>query len=341
MLLKIFYLKIARKEDRAFLLFLLLLAGDIETNPGEICLNNDLPQQNNFESFRKRGIHFTHININSLLPKIDELRLIASDTKCSVISISETKLDETIQDEEIKIQGYNLIRKDRNRNGGGVACYVRNDIYFNIREELIDDMESIFFDILLPKSKPILVGVIYRPPNQLNFLNNFSDKLNSIFNINLQEIHILGDFNIDKKSPLAKQYKEICCLHGLKQLINSPTRITVNTSTILDHILTNSKEKVSNSGVIDISLSDHQMIFFTRKIRKQKFYKHKNINIRSMKNYSEIEFINVLKEIDFANYDNFDNINTAYSDFLNTVEMAINKIATFKKICIKKELQNG
>jgi len=334
LLLKIFYLKITRNENRAFLLFLLILAGDIETNPGEMFLNNDMPPNNKFQIFRKRGMHFTHININSILPKIDELRLIASEIKCVLISISETKLDETIQDEEIKIQGYNLIRNDRNRNGGGVACYVREDIHFNIREELSDEIESIFFDILLPKSKPILVGVLYRPANQFNFLNKFSDKLNSIMD-NFQELYILGDINIDKKSPLAKQYNEICCFHGLKQLIKSPTRITVNTSTTLDHILTNSKEKVSESGVIDISLSDHQMIFFTRKSTKQKFYKHKNINVRSMKNYSEIEFLNILKEIDFPNYNDFDDINTAYSDFINKVETAINKIAPFKKICIK------
>jgi len=313
------------------------MAGDIESNPEEIFLNNDFQPSDKFQNFNKRGMHFTHININSILPKIDELRLIASETKCIVISISETKLDETIQDEEIKIQGYNLIRNDRNRNGGGVACYVRDDIHFNIREELVDEMESIFFDIILPKSKPILLGVVYRPPNQLNFLSNFSDKLSSIFGTNFQEIYILGDINIDKKSPLAKQYKEICCLHGLKQLINSPTRITVNTATILDHILTNSKEKVTDSGVIDISLSDHQMIFFTRKIIKQKFYKHRILNVRQMKNYSENEFKNLLMKIDFPNYDNFDDMNTAYSDFINKVEMAIDKIAPLKKICLKNK----
>ena len=134
---------------------------------------------------------------------------------------------------------------------------------------------------------------------------------------------------------MAKQYSEICCFHGLKQLIKTPTRITVNTSTILDHILTNSEEKVADSGVIDISISDHQMIFVTRKSTKQKFYKHKNINIRSMKNYSEIKFIKVLKQIDFKNYDNFDDINTAYSDFIGKLETAIDKIAPLKKICIK------
>jgi len=105
MFLKIFYLKITKNENKAFLLFLLLLAGDIETNPGEIFSNNDLPSNKKFQNFKKRGMHFTHININSILPKIDELRLIAFETKCVLISTSETKLDETIQDEEIKFKG--------------------------------------------------------------------------------------------------------------------------------------------------------------------------------------------------------------------------------------------
>jgi len=334
-LLKIFYLKITKNENRAFLLFLLLLAGDIESNPGEIFLENATHPNDKFQPFKKCGMHFTHININSILPKIDELRLVATETKCVVISVSETKLDETIQDEEISIQGYNLIRKDRKRTGGGVACYIRSDIHFNNRDEVVDGMESIFFDILLPKSKPILVGVLYRPPSQLNFLNFFSVRLNNLSDNNNQEIYIMGDINIDKKSPLAKEYNEICCLHGLKQLIRLPTRITVNTATILDHILTNSKEKVTDSGVVDVSFSDHQMIFFTRKNMKQKFYQHKNINIRSMKNYSEIAFLNILKRTEFPNYDNFDNIDTAYVDFINRVEIAINEISPSKNICIK------
>ena len=54
-----------------------------------------------------------------------------------------------------------------------------------------------------------------------------------------------------------------------------------------------------------------------------------------MKNYSVMKFINILRAIDFPDYDNFDNMNTAYSDFKNKVEMSNDKIAPFKKICIK------
>ena len=82
--------------------------------------------------FNKRGLHLIHLNINSLLSKIDELRAIAKKSRAAVIGITESKLDESVTDEEINIDGYELIRSDRNRHGGGVACYIRNDISFNL-----------------------------------------------------------------------------------------------------------------------------------------------------------------------------------------------------------------
>ena len=73
----------------------------------------------------------THININSLLPKIDELRAIAYSTKLSVIGITESKLDDTVTNAEISIEGYDVLRCDRNRRGGGVTCYIRDDLCYS------------------------------------------------------------------------------------------------------------------------------------------------------------------------------------------------------------------
>ena len=49
-------------------------------------------------------------------------------TNAAIIGITESKIDSAIFDTEISIEGYNIIRKDRNRHGGGVVCYIRNDI---------------------------------------------------------------------------------------------------------------------------------------------------------------------------------------------------------------------
>ena len=50
-------------------------------------------------------------------------------------------------------------------------------------------------------------------------------------------------------------------MNGLKQIITAPTRVTEKTSTLLDHILTNSGDRISQSGVLPIGLSDHTLAF--------------------------------------------------------------------------------
>ena len=45
-----------------------------------------------------------------------------------ILGIIESKLDSSITNAEVNINGYSIIGNDRNRNGGGVACYIRNDL---------------------------------------------------------------------------------------------------------------------------------------------------------------------------------------------------------------------
>ena len=87
----------------------------------------------------------------------------------------------------IKLFGVN-----RNRHGGDVACYIRNYLSCSIISVFSREIESVFFEIVLPNSKPITVGTIYRPPNQSNFLEVLNKKMNKIDSIS-NEIYILGD----------------------------------------------------------------------------------------------------------------------------------------------------
>ena len=62
-----------------------------------------------------------------MLAHIEELRVFMFNSKIDLFSINETKLDLTIDDSELYLPGYELIRKDRVRNGGnggGVCFYV-------------------------------------------------------------------------------------------------------------------------------------------------------------------------------------------------------------------------
>ena len=81
----------------------------------------------------KRVLHLIHLSINSVLSKINRLRIITINSRASVIGITESKLNRTVLDGEINIDGYELVRSDQNRHGSGMASYVRNDISFNLR----------------------------------------------------------------------------------------------------------------------------------------------------------------------------------------------------------------
>jgi hypothetical protein len=58
----------------------------------------------------------------------------------------------------IHIDGYDIIRKDRSRNGGGVCIYLHNSINYQIRQYLIPaDLEAICIEITKPHSRPFVV----------------------------------------------------------------------------------------------------------------------------------------------------------------------------------------
>ena len=132
------------KDYSNFYQFLLLLSGDLSLNSEPVQISPAV-SVNIWEPLNKKGLHFLHININSLLPKIDELKCIANKTKTAIIGITESKLDHTVSDLEVNLPGYDILQCNRNRNGGGFACYIRKDLCFNTRALNRKEIENIIF----------------------------------------------------------------------------------------------------------------------------------------------------------------------------------------------------
>ena len=134
-----------------------------------------------------------------------------------------------------------MIRREWEGHAGGVFAYIREDLAFNTRQDLNNhDLEDLWFEILLPKSKPLYVGICYRTNNNNSFLNCLESTLSKLRSD--CDVLILGDINIclkKNKSKLCKEYKGLLKLFGCKQIIESPTRITETCSSLLDHIITN------------------------------------------------------------------------------------------------------
>ena len=117
------------------------------------------------------------------------------------------------------------------------------------------------------------------------------------------ETYILGDFNINlwqnghyvfqKRNLLSchsvsndvKNYFDFCTVFGLKQLIESSTRITCSSSSIIDHILVSFPDRVTQREILNVGLSDHQLIYCTRQINRIKTGGHNQVTFCSSKLY--------------------------------------------------------
>ena len=171
------------------------------------------------------------------------------------------------------------------------------------RKDLQNKNEAVWIQINRTRCKPLVVGCLYRPPNTSidGFLEQFNDSLSKI-DSSYSEI-ILGDFNIDFLNSKEKnanserrKLKGITDLYDLKQLINSPTRITVNSKTLIDLIFTNIKHKVVDSGTKDFGLSDHSMVYCVVKSGLIKV-PPRVIEFRSFRSYNKQSFIKDLKNV--------------------------------------------
>lgn len=117
-----------------------------------------------------RNLKCMFTNARSLASKMGELEALVLEEQIEVVGVAETWLDSS-HDWAVNIQGFTLFRRDRaNRKGGGVCLYVRSDMKASVKEEIVcddcGDAETLWVEVQGEENtKKILFGVIYRPPN--------------------------------------------------------------------------------------------------------------------------------------------------------------------------------
>ena len=184
----------------------------------------------------------------------------------------ETFLNSHINDFELSIQGYKFERKDRaNQSGGGLIVYVNERISYARGFDLENTIESIWIQINVINTKPLLINFIYMPPDsRQDWIDIYENQFRSAVN-QFPEIFILGVFNIPFTS------NNTCCnlrwstfysKYGITQLITESTRVTQNTSSIIDHIYTTYPDHVSDIGVPKVAISDHFPVRITRYVNQ-------------------------------------------------------------------------
>ena len=200
--------------------------------------------------------------------------IISLKLEFTMIALTKTWIDESKQD-LCNMPKYNCINHFRKQcRGGGVSFYIRNDLKYMSRYDLEyfdGEMESLFIEIdknVFNLSLDVVVAVIYGMPN--TFMEIFNDRMSDIMNIVQRErksCYFLGDLNIDllryESHQSTAAFLDTLYSYNVFPLITKPTRVTRESVTLTDHVLTNNFDINSKhvQGILCTSISDHYAVF--------------------------------------------------------------------------------
>ena len=173
---------------------LVKLSGDVEENPR--------PKRKPCQSFS-----ICHWNVNSLsdqnFSKVSLLTAYISIHKFDVICISETFLnsDTAFDDDNLKIEGYNIVRSDHPSNSrqGGVCIYYNQSLALKI-SDIKYLQECIVFQVLIANKLSNFISLYQSPSQTTDIFDQFSDNvqlsLDEVANHNPFLTVVLGNFNV-------------------------------------------------------------------------------------------------------------------------------------------------
>ena len=147
-------------------------------------------------------------------------------------------------------------------HGGGVCIYIRCNLNYKIFKDLSsDELEYLTVEITKPRTRSLLISTWYRPPDSPVCHFDYFEKI---------VLFLTGDINVDLMpgvtSVNGNKLNDIFDIFGLKQLIVDPTRTTPYSSTLIDLCFTNAPSKIVNSGIIELSISNHVLVYMTHKV---------------------------------------------------------------------------
>ena len=197
-------------------------------------------------------------NAQSVVAHINEIKIFVDKYEPAVLALTETHLTQMVEDQEISIEGYDVVRVDSSsRHTGGVCVYIKHGVKYSKKDEYISHKNCwvLVVKITIKKWSTVL-ACFYRSPSgsQARFLEYFSEFCDEYVEVN-GTIIIMGDFNMDWRSDQFYPRKLKMCVNenSLKQIVNDVTHISRNSRTTIDLVFTNdntlSTELFENSGI--------------------------------------------------------------------------------------------
>jgi len=315
---------------------------DADTNYYNTLFNNPVKyyETHDLNNVTPRAINtipqfLLHLNARSLVKNIGNIitELSLLPNKPSIIAVTETWA--STDNDYLPIPGYTCILKSRiGKIGGGVGLYLQDQI--NLTYKLRSDLslnectDSLFIQLTNNKQKNIIIGVIYKPPGA--DVHKFTENLEQLLQKVSKEhrpCYLMGDFNIDlmkqNKHLHTKHFLDTLLAYGFYPLINKPTRITTESITLIDNLLTNVHDPRVKSGVWTVDLSDHLPVFTILPNYSTKTNIKKKITKRILSQENVEKFKSSLQDYDWSNLSKSSDANAMYSEFNLVVQNLYNK----------------
>ena len=288
---------------------------------------------------RHSPLHDTQITTSNTSPeKLDHISLSLADNY-DIITLSETWLKSSNDSSQLCLPGFQSpFRKDRiNDQGfGGVLAWVNVRLAAKRRADLeIIGLEAMWLEIRAHNNK-FLLCTVYRPPDSgLIFWDYFQESINLAKECDIKYMIITGDLNADPATNDGQRLQTFSQNNHLVIHINKPTRVTANTSKILDQFLSNIPDFMKKVTVAPpVSTNDHATIGLDLLFRAKK----KKAYQRVMWNFKDANFDSFrarLKLADFSFCDQVTDIDDACYKWSDTFMKIAKETIPWKNVTVR------
>ena len=248
----------------------------MDSTQGDILTCEDL-------SYNK-GLTVCYWNIRSFYPKFDEFCHCVNSSECEIFFAGESWMTHFIDNDLIHLNGYNIFRNDRDKNsnkkrGAGLLAYARDKLQVNEKSDYsicTPHIETLVLQLHLPSVKEIYYIGVYRPPdgNVHAFFQELEVIMYSLTTKPNYEINIIVDTNLTlskSRDPVIKRYKDFLKRNHLTNIILYDTHFNhEDRGSCIDHFITSDPVLYQQCGICPTDISDHYIIFASRKKFKTK-----------------------------------------------------------------------
>ena len=307
----------------------------------------------NMQNLRKNYLNHImigHLNVNSLGPKLTEIKELQNLCKIDVLVLSETKLDGSYKQEVLDIDGYSCIRQDKRSNSGGLLMYVSNDIPHSVGSINVcnNDIECLSIELNVSDDKIILLGLYKNPKTDPVLFKRFFKETCEEICESHENVVIIGDLNFNMLQD--NILSSIIPTFSLTNVIKDATCFKSQQPTLIDVMLVTKRRKIIKGFSENVGISDfHNLIGGVMRLHKPA-PKIKKVVVRKL---SKIDYERVLADICEQELTNLMTVNEDPNVAYKTLECylgnlldryAPKKVVFLKKgdfHCMSKELRKA